>query len=66
MIGVICIAIFGFSACIALSIPFNTTVYYSYAAEIQFNEGMFTGSVNDFSVHNLLTLRVSLAMPVFL
>ena len=62
MVCTMCLVIFAIGAFISLSIPFNTLPYYSYTAEIQFNEAMFTGSVNDFSVEDITALRVSLAI----
>jgi hypothetical protein len=44
----------------ALSLPFAPAPY-TYVAEIQFNQDMFTGSLNGISVQNLTALRVSLA-----
>ena len=61
-VGVLCLVIFAIGAFNALSIPFNTLPYYSYTAEIQFNQAMFTGSVNEFSVEDITALRVSLAI----
>ena len=65
LIFFVCSVAFGITAYIALSIPFNTLSIYSYIAEIQFNEEMLSGSVNQFPVQNLTTLRVSLAMYIF-
>ena len=60
LICAVCTAIFGIGAFISLSIPYNTSPYYCHIAEIQFNEAMFTGSVNEFPVQDIMALRVSL------
>ena len=56
---IVCSMAFGIAAFVALSIPLNTLPIDSYVAEIQFNEEMFSGSVNQFPVLNLTSLRVS-------
>ena len=59
------IATFSLGVFISLSIPFNTSTYPKHIAEIQFNEEMFTGSVNGISVQNLIALRVSAILAMF-
>lgn len=57
-----CSTAVGVGLFLSLSIPYNIAVFYSYTVQIEFNEQSFTGSVNEFSVENITTLRVSLVM----
>ena len=52
-----------FNALAAISLPYDLVPYknYAYIAEIQWNEDMFTGSLNGIPVQNMTALRVSLA-----